>query len=55
MSPIPKNEYECPECGRKVHIWHRVDNRDGYTGKYTPANVGCPDCEEYMGMVEVKG
>jgi len=48
MSSIPKNIYKCPDCGKQVEIWHRVDSRDGYRGKYTPAKVGCPDCEVYM-------
>jgi predicted nucleic acid-binding Zn ribbon protein len=52
MSRIPRNRYRCDSCGKEVQIWHRVDNRDGYRGKYTPAKVGCPDCECYMDRVE---
>lgn len=55
MTGIPKNTYECRECDRTVHIWHRVDSRDGYTGKYTPAKVGCPECECYMDRVTDDG
>lgn len=52
MSSIQRNRYECPDCGREVDIWHNVDSRDGYRGKYTPANVGCPDCKTYMDRIE---